>query len=492
MKNKIKTHLVLSVLYTFITGMLAFYINRVFYEYLGAESLGLLKLFTNILAYLNLAEMGLGTISAALLYKPLHENNYQIISNIIYTISSLYKKIALFVLIIGIGFNFLLPQIIDNTNYTVMIYWTIYVIAISITYYYARYPILLTADQKYGYVQTLKNCIKIGMQVSQVFAIVYYNSFLIFIILILISNVFEWVFYLIYMKGKYNYLKTTIPRKDKRVIKKTRQMIVHQMAGVLVFNTDYIILAKYVSLSTVAVYSSYIMITQFMMLFINNIIQVIRPKFGNFYAKSERGVIVESVYYLFAVNMFLATFIVSVLYFALPLIIKFWMGDDFIISKTTLILLLVNVYIEISRKTIDMVKVVSGYFKDIHLPIIEGFLNLVMSLVLVKFYGLNGVILGTIISNVIIVVIAKPYFIFRDVLKSSFYDYMIKCLFYVLLTSVVVISLSFLFEFIAQYNDLIQLLLYIILSAVLSIILFCFDKTFISICLQMKKRLYLI
>ena len=42
------------------------------------------------------------------------------------------------------------------------------------------------------------------------------------------------------------------------------------------------------------------------------------------------------------------------------------------------------------------------------LPIIEGTLNLIISLALVNFYGVKGVIYGTICSNVIIIMLARP------------------------------------------------------------------------------------
>ena len=69
--------------------------NRYFIYYMGIETLGMMKLFSQLLAYLNIIEMGLGNASAFALYKPLSEKDYKNTSIIINTIDSIYNKIAI-------------------------------------------------------------------------------------------------------------------------------------------------------------------------------------------------------------------------------------------------------------------------------------------------------------------------------------------------------------------------------------------------------------
>lgn len=51
-----------------------------------------MKLFTQLLAYLNLAEMGVAGASAYALYRPLADNNYKEISIVMSTIIKQKKK----------------------------------------------------------------------------------------------------------------------------------------------------------------------------------------------------------------------------------------------------------------------------------------------------------------------------------------------------------------------------------------------------------------
>lgn len=61
-------------------------------EWIWNEKLGLMKLFTQLLAYLNLAEMGVAGASAYALYRPLADNNYKEISIVMSTIIKQKKK----------------------------------------------------------------------------------------------------------------------------------------------------------------------------------------------------------------------------------------------------------------------------------------------------------------------------------------------------------------------------------------------------------------
>lgn len=136
MRDYIKKSLQINLIILLVTSLLNFLLNKYFSKYMGVETLGLMRLFTQIIAYLNLAEMGIGSASSYALYKPLSENNYGRVSVIINTMDYFYKIIGLFVLIIGLGINFMLPLILKNgvKNQEIYLYWSLYVINTAISY----------------------------------------------------------------------------------------------------------------------------------------------------------------------------------------------------------------------------------------------------------------------------------------------------------------------------------------------------------------------
>lgn len=126
MKNSFTQNVILNFVITVVTGVLSFLINRYFAIYLGGKVLGLMNLFVQLLFYINLADMGLATASTYALYKPFATKDYKKISIILNTMSVLYKKIAFFIFITGLIFNFFIPFIIKENDFGYYIYIGLY------------------------------------------------------------------------------------------------------------------------------------------------------------------------------------------------------------------------------------------------------------------------------------------------------------------------------------------------------------------------------
>lgn len=421
----IKVNIIQGLCFTIVTGILSFLVNKVFSDYLGQESLGILRLFSQLIAYMSLAELGLAAAAQSLLYQHFKLNDKLAISNVVFTLRYFYSRISIAVLAIGLTLNFLLPFIIGEAGSVVYICWTLYVTSLSISYFSARYVIVMTSDQRFGLVQVIRNTCKIVLSVVQVISLIFYQSFTLFVFLVIVSSVIE-----LYLIRKYYfrlYRKTyeSGNEKVKTVIDKTKQLFIHNFAGVLVFNTDYIIIARFVDLSTIAIYSSYLLVLRFIELVVTNITNVIRPKLGSIFVNSTRKERLALFYKSHIFVVYIATNFVFILNNVLRDFVIIWLDESYMISDLTLSLILFNFYCFIIRKPIDLFKEVSGYFKDVHLPIIEGLINLIFSLFLVQIYGLNGVIMGTAISNLVVILILKPYVVFNYVFNSSFLNYII-------------------------------------------------------------------
>lgn len=487
MKNNILYEINLNFGITLLISLSAFLINRYFAFYLGVQNLGLMKLFTQLLAYLNLAEIGLASASTYALYKPLAEKNYKQISIVINTITSLYNKIFLFILVIGLLLNPIVPffikdKIIDKNIY---LYWSLYVISTALSYSFVKYSVLFTADQKFGFVRLIQGGSRIFCQVLQILIIIKLQSFLIFILLLILDNVIQYIFYKLHYIKNYSYIfKTKI--KDKSITDNLKNLFWHKIAVLIVFNTDLILISKFISLKIVGIYASYQMIVQMIGVLLAVILNVLRPKIGKYIAENSKENIFNYWKNLNILSLFVSILFSVCAYKLINNFIVLWLGKDFILPKLTVILILINLFVQCFRGITDIFKDGSGFFDDIHLPISEAVINFIISIILVQYIGLNGVIIGTIVSNILIICIAKPILVFKRCFDKNIKDYVKIYGNYLILIVLSLLSCNFIMKFIplknisSWFDWIVQGILVGSITLVITFVIFLSNKDFRS------------
>ena len=381
------------------------------------------------------------------------EKNYKQISIVINTITSLYNKIFLFILIVGLLLNPIIPffikdKIIDKNIY---LYWSLYVISTALSYSFVKYSVLFTADQKFGFVRLIQGGSKIFCQLLQILVIIKLQSFLIFILLLILDNIIQYIFYKIHYKKYYSYIfKTEI--KDKSITKNLKNLFWHKIAELIVFNTDLILISKFISLEIVGIYASYQMIIQMIMTIINIVLNVLRPKIGKFIAENNKEKIFNYWRHLNILSLFSSILFSSCTYKLINDFIILWLGEKFILSKLTVFLILMNLFIQNFRGITDIFKDGSGFFDDIQLPISEALINFILSIILVQYIGLNGIVIGTIASNILIICIARPIMVFKRCFDRNTKDYIKIYGNYLILVIVSLLSYNFILKFISLKN----------------------------------------
>lgn len=481
-----KAEVLLNLLITVFTSFLTFIVNKYFADYMGIENLGLMKLFTQMIAYLSIAELGLGTASAYALYKPLIEKNEKQISIIVSTIGSIYKKISIIILVVGILLNPIIPFFIKNKNFDkiIYVYWSLYVINTALSYTYAKYSILFIADQKFLYTRIVQGVSKISVQLLQIYVIFKLQSFIGFIILFIVENIIQFILYRDYYKKNYSYIIVSLER-EKKIYKDLMNLFWHKISSLIVFNTDYIIIAKYISLEIVGTYSSYQMVINMVITLISIITNVLTPKIGKYIADNNEKKIFSLWKKLNIIFIFIGINLTYITYKVIDLFIELWLGREFILPKLTVILIMINLFIQSTRVIIEIFKNGCGFFNDIHLPLIESGLNLIISLILVKYFDVNGVVIGTIVSNVLVIVLLKPILVFNKCFGENYVEYIKILIKYSILIFSVILVNEIIFKKIFLLKDYNTWLGWIIktskvgtVSLITSLVIFNFNKEF--------------
>lgn len=409
-----KKEILLNFISTFLIAGLGFVQNKYFVRYMGIETLGMMKLFTQLLAYLNIIELGLGSASAFALYKPLAEEDHSKVSIVMNTIENIYNKIGLLLMGLGILCVPLIPFFMEVTDFSkaIYFYWILYVFNTALTYLFVKYVILFTANQEFFYVKLVQSSSIVFFKIFQIFCIIKFHSFFIYITLLILDNIVQWLFFRRHYKRKYTYI-TKVKEKYEGIKNDIKNLLWHKIGGLVVFNTDLILISKFTDLKIVGIYASYQMVFQMLQSIFGVVTSVLSPKVGKYIAEHTK----EEAYIHFKrlniLYLFGATFFTYCAYNLMDSFIALWLGKEFILSKFSLRLICINVLIMLFRGNLEVFKSAAGFFDDVKSPILESIINLVVSIGLGIKMGLDGIVMGTIVSNILIVITYKVLLTFN-------------------------------------------------------------------------------
>ena len=377
-----KKDILINFILTVLSNIILFIQSRYFIQYMGIETLGIIKLFTQFLAYLNIIEMGLGSASAFALYKQLADKDYKSISIVVCTIESIYNKIAILLVILGLFCIPIIPFFVKTSNFSsnIIFYWILYILNTASTYFFVKYIILFTANQEFLYVRIVQSFSKFIFQLLQIFFIVKYSSLYIYIFLLILDNITQWILFKIHYKNKYIYIYKTRERFNG-IKKDIKNLFWHKLGTLIVFNTDLILISKFTSLEIVGIYASYQMIFQILRILVGILTSVLSPKIGNFIAKNNKTEIYDTFKKLDIFYCFMSLFLTFCLYNLINDFIILWLGKDFLLSKFTLKLICFNMFVELFRGNLTNFKEGAGFFYDVKSPIFESAINFIVSVI---------------------------------------------------------------------------------------------------------------
>lgn len=422
---------ILTYLISFLPAMI---VRKIFLVQLGEELLGLSSLYTNIISYLSIIEMGIGSAIIFSLYKPFAEDNRVKVKGYIDYYAKFYKIVGGIILLLGIALlPFLHIFINDNIDMTkAIIYFVLFLINTVISYLFSYKLCILNVAQE-GYIVSVGTAIsKILIAIFQVIILKLYSSFFLYITIQIVVNLIYYIVLNKYIDKKYTWLKDTKGKIEKdeknNLIKNVKALFMHKIGYVVVFSTDNLVISSFINLSSVAKYNSYNMIISAIQGVINTAMAAITPSIGNLLVDNDKEKAISIHKKLFFMNFWVVSFITISLYNTISQFINVWLGRNQILDIFTVNIILINLYFQLMRSSVEQFKEGSGnYYQDRYAAFIEAFINLVCSIILVKEIGIAGVFIGTFISNICVIFWVKPMitykYVFNKPVRNYFYMY---------------------------------------------------------------------
>ena len=409
--------------------------NRmVFVRVLAKEYLGLSGLFSDVLALLSLAELGVGAAISYHLFKPLAEKDEEQIAALMNLFRRVYTVIGVFVFAAGAALTPFLPffiKEIPNIPHLSLIY-LLFVLNSAVTYFFSYKGVLLDADQ-HGFIGTVigtcTNCVATIVQIALLLLTGNYVCYLITtVVFTLIGNFIMSAV----ADRRYPFLKNcrkVLPTREKirEVMQYIRAMMLHKVGGVAVNSTDNVIISKFIGLAVGGMYSNYVLLSTCLHKIVGQVFSAVGASVGSLGATEpvERQKTVFSRLLLldFWGYSYAACGLVCV---ATPLILLCF-GSQYEMPNAIPVLLSVSFYLTGMRKTVQTFNSSIGLLRhNRYAPLVEAAINLIVSVWLAQTIGLAGVIIGTIISTVCVPLWVEPLVLYRVQFQQSVLPYLLR------------------------------------------------------------------
>lgn len=421
-----------SLIFYLLNLIVVFFSRRLFLQYLGDDFVGLTGTLTNILGFLNLAELGVSSAIGFLLYAPLQSVNHQKIENLISAFGYLYRRIGIIVLVIGIVLSCFIPLIFRNAtiDFSVILFAFYSYLSSSLISYFCNYKqTLLTADQKNYVIVSFYQTGILIKTVLQIILVYYYRSYYLWIGIELLYGIVYSFILNARIRKEYPWLCAHIKQGGKlvkeypEIYSYTRKIFIHKIKDFMLGQGDQIFVFVFVSLKMVAYYGNYVLITVKLGQFASTVLDSATASIGNLVAENNKERINQVFWELMSIRYYLAGIMVFSLYFLLEPFITLWLGREYVLSQTVLILFLINMFIMQSRGAVDSFNMAHGLYGDVWAAWAEGIINIVVTISLSFHYGIVGILLGKVISTFFIIVLWKPYYLFSQGLKEPVWNY---------------------------------------------------------------------
>jgi O-antigen/teichoic acid export membrane protein len=392
-----------------LNNLLKFICRTVFIYTLGKEYLGISSLYINILSVLSISELGFSSAITYSLYKPLAENDIPKVQALMNFFRRAYKIIGLIILGVGLLLMPFLPNLMKGVSEKINIYlfYVLYLIQTSVSYFFFAYKAtLLIADQKKYISDFVIYSTQVIMIIIQIIILLFTRSFLFYTIIMIVGNIVQNLAIAKVADKKYKYLKKNnvcldnADRKD--VYKRVYAMSLYKVSTTIVNSTDNLIISSFISVLAVGIYDNYYLIVNAVRSMVVVVFQAFTASLGNLFVTESK----ERNEFIFRCVNFLNFWVVgfcSICFLVLfQPFITLWIGSEYVFDYYIVVIIVANYATCYLQNAVLVYKDASGLFvKGKYRAVVSAVLNFVLSIILVQYWGIAGVFMGTIISRLL-------------------------------------------------------------------------------------------
>lgn len=382
-------------------------LTTVFIRKLGTEYLGVNGLFSNVFVLLSFAEMGIGAVMVYSLYEPLAKKDTKKIAAIYRLFRKMYLAMAIVSALIVIGLIPVLKYIVKTelTIHNIVIYYLLFLISMIIYNVFSYKTNLLIADQKRYMVGIYRFIFNTIAVILQIVYLIYTLNYIHFLMISLLKNIVYSFFVSRKVVKEYPFIKNIdgkyimVPEEKGQVLRKIKEVFSYNLAQSMLVGTDNIIISTLIGTVWVGYYSNYLAIITGVTSMVDTLYSSISASIGNLIVEERIENQYETYKITKTINLWIVGFTTTCLYILLQDFITLWLGENYTFEYKVLIVLLSNYYLTCTRNSVKVFREAAGMFEKVKASMIAAaIINIFLSLLLGKIFGVFGVLLATTIS----------------------------------------------------------------------------------------------
>jgi O-antigen/teichoic acid export membrane protein len=410
---------------------------------LGTQYLGLNGLFSSLLSFLSMAELGVSNALVYSMYKPIAEGNEDEVCALLNLYRKLYRWIGTFILTAGLVCVPFLRVLISGdvpTDVNLYVLYALYLGNTVCSYFLFAYRgSLLTAHQRIDVTNVIDSTVSASVWAIQLLSLFLFRSYYAYVIFMPVSNIvgnFARLYYTRKLYPQYTPRDKVDPELEASIFKKIKALVGAKISTTVLHSSDNIVISAFLGLTMVTVYGNYYFLLNSIGGFLGIIYSSILPGIGNSLVAESR----EKNYRDFKKFSFINHWMVSwcaVCFLCLfQPFIKLWVGEELMLPFSVVVLIVLYFILYQGRKVVITYKDAAGlWWEDRFRPFVMAGTNLISNLILVQFIGIWGIIISTVLS-LCVSVPWETWTVFKYVFKRSPREYAAMLLQFLLVTAV--------------------------------------------------------
>lgn len=433
-KKKSLLNVGISIAFKILLLVGALVTRRFLIQYIGNEVNGLNSLYTSIIGFLSVAELGIGSAITFCMYKPIVDNDTKAVAALYHLFTMVYLVIGGIILVGGLCVMPALPYLAKDYTIDVNLYLTFALMLVStvLSYMFSSKTSLINA-YKDNYITTTINSVGLLLQYGlQIVVVIFTKSFELYLVCHIIGILFQWGLTEIITRRKYNdiiHQKEKVDSETKGfVIRNVKAMFMHKIGGVLVNTADSLIISAFIGVVILGKYINYTTIMLSMTGVLTLFFTPLTSIMGHLCVGGDLDEIKKYYNFFYTFNFILGTIFFLGYYGIIDNLVTICFGDGLEMGKSVSFVITLNYFVQFMRQATLLFRDATGtFYYDRWKSLFEGISNVVLSIGAVYLFSylfgddfaVVGVIVATIITNLTICHIVEPHVLHKYALHTS-------------------------------------------------------------------------